>query len=676
MRIKSIRTIPTLMLVTMLNIIIFQPASALSGGEANPQALPASKPSGPSTPDEFEAFLDAYLSKQMEAHHIPGVVFTMVKDGEVFFTKGYGYADLEKKVPFDPKHTILTTASVSKAFVALAVLQLYDQGLIDLHEDVHPYINDFELPDRYPGGLTFANLLTHTDGFESRMIGIISLTEDNLRPLSEMLSTYTPAQICPPGELMTYGDFAANLAGHLVAEISDTTFEQYMADNVISALGMTNSTFDLRLSEEMLAGLARAYEYQNGSFEPVPFFYVAYSPMGGLRSTAEDMNRFMLALLNGGEYQGKRILSEEATQLMFTQQFTSHPKIAGISYGLFEHLENGHQLFFRDGDGVGTRSRVVFFPKKNLGFYIAYNSSENTLRLDIISAILDEYYVTEKDSTRTGMSSYRERAGQFAGTYRYSNADMTTFGKSMLFFSQLVEISVSKEGFLLIETASLIGGEKSSVMGGFEGASQWVEVEPLYFERVDGAGQIAFGLDNNGDVAYLYSGQGYHSTFNKLPWYESQSFHIILIELVALLLVSIVIYTFLIWPLSALIRKLRNQAAERPASRIAVVARLWAGVVGGMLALFVLRAIGVLYAIDTIGGMPNFVWGVSQEMIGALDSIYLPVMLAFALPVFSVLAWVKGWWKITTRMHYTLVTLAVFAGIWWVNYWNILGFRM
>lgn len=164
---------------------------------------------------------------------IPGVAFTMVKDGEVFFTKGYGYADLENQVPIDPEHTILTTASVSKAFAALAVLQLYDQGLIDLHEDVHPYITEFELPDRYPGGPTFANLLTHTDGFESRIIGIASLTEDNLRPLGEMLGAYTPTQIYPPGEHMTYGDFAANLAGHLVAEISDTTFEQYMTENAL-----------------------------------------------------------------------------------------------------------------------------------------------------------------------------------------------------------------------------------------------------------------------------------------------------------------------------------------------------------------------------------------------------------------------------------------------------------
>jgi CubicO group peptidase (beta-lactamase class C family) len=629
---------------------------------------------GPSDSAEFEAFIDRYMAEQIDTHHIPGVVFTMVKDGEVFFSKGYGYANLENQVPINPEDTILTTASVSKVFTALSVLQLQDKGMIDLNEDVHPYITGFHLPDNYPGGPTFANLLTHTDGFETRMIGIAVLNEEDLRPLGDMLEMYTPSQIYPPGEIITYSDFAANLGGHLVAEISGFSFEEYMDNNVLAPLEMIDSTYDQRLSEEMRAKLAQGYEYQNGKNEPIPFFYIAYSPMGGLRTTAADMNHFMLALLNGGEYHGKRILSEAATQSMFTQQFTSHPKMAGISYGLFEHLENGRQLFLRDGDGVGTRSRMVFFPEENLGFYIFYNSGENALRLDIISAILDQYYPSVEEGVPIGLPNHKERAEMFSGTYRFSNADTTTFGKSMLFFSQLVEVTESKEGYLILETASLMGGEKSSVMGGFEGVSKWLEVEPLYFERVNGKGQIAFELDEDGNVAYLYSGQGYHSPFSKLSWYETQSFHIILIEVVSIMIASMVIYTFILWPLGALANKLQKKSSQD--SWISVVARLWSGLVCGMLALFVIRAIGVLYAIGAIGNIPNFAWGVSNEMVGALNSVYLPAALALALPFFTILSWRKAWWNIPIRVHYTLVTLAVFAGIWWTHYWNLLGFHM
>ena len=95
-----------------------------------------------------------------------------------------------------------------------------------------------------------------------------------------------------------------------------------------------------------------------------------------------------------------------------------------------------------------------------------------------------------------------------------------------------------------------------------------------------------------------------------------------------------------------------------------------------MLVLFTLRAIGVLYVFGAIWGMPNFVWGVTNEMAGALNSMYVPAILALALPVFTVLSWIKGWWKGFARVHYALVTLAVFGGIWWAHYRNLLGFRM
>ena len=83
------------MLLSMLVIAAAQPAFAATSGYRNTQAQTATDLPGPTDPAEFEAFLDAYIAGQMDTYHIPGVVFTMVKDGEVFFSKGYGYADLE-----------------------------------------------------------------------------------------------------------------------------------------------------------------------------------------------------------------------------------------------------------------------------------------------------------------------------------------------------------------------------------------------------------------------------------------------------------------------------------------------------------------------------------------------------------------------------------------------------
>jgi CubicO group peptidase (beta-lactamase class C family) len=660
-----------LMLATLFAVTICQPAVVGGVACASIVGLPAAQTSGLTDPGEFEAFLDTYLAEQMKAHHIPGVVFTMVKDGHVFFSKGYGYADLEAQIPFDPEKTVLTTASLAKAFTAVGILQLYERGVIDLNADIRPYFADFRLDPSFPEPLTFANLLTHTDGFQTRLIGVLGRSEDDLPPLGELLETYMPIQIYPPGQYLTYSDFAANVAGYLTAKLSGTTFEQYMADNVFAPLGMVDSTLDVHLPEALRSRLAPGYEFQDGQYERMPFFHIRYGPSGGLRTTAADVNRFMLALLGGGEIQGARILDQATTQLMFTRQFAPHPRVGGISYGLFEHLENGQHIWLRDGDGIGTRSRMVLFPDQDLGFFISYNSGDSSLRLDIIGAFLDRYYPVAGSGVPVPMAGHQDRTQRFTGTYRILHADTTTFAKSVFFFAQLIEVHASEEGYLIVEPIS--GGDS---FGGFEGSSLWMEVEPLCFERVDGTGQIVFLQDEGGTITHMVSGQGYHGTFSKLPWYETQSFHAVLIALVAFLLMSMVVFAFVIWPLGVLVRRLVKKPVQARASWGAVAARLWAGVVSGILVLFTLWAIGVLYTAGAIAGMPNFVWGVSRNMVGALDSMYVPATLALALPVFTALAWIRGWWKVSARVHYTLVTLAVFAGIWWAHYWNLLGFRM
>jgi len=628
---------------------------------------------GPADPAELEKFLDAYIAGQMDEYHIPGVVITFVKDGDVFFTKGYGYADIESQTPFDDD-TLLTTASLGKAFTAVGVLQLNERGMTDLNEDIRPYFTEFGLQTRFDEPLTFANLLTHTDGFEARMIGVTAQTQEGLLPLGELIHTYNPTQLYPPGQYMTYGDFAANLAGYLTQKISGMPFEQYMAENILVPLHMDSSTFDQHLSNEMFGRLAVGYEYQDGHQEPVPFFYIPYAPAGGFRTTASDMDHFMLALLNGGEYNGTRIMNQQTVQMMFTQQFAPDPSMAGITYGLFEHFHNGPRALLRDGDGLGTRSRMVLFPDQDMGFFINYNLGDNNLRLNIINAIIDRYFSAGNTGAPVSMDGYQKRAAMFAGTYRPLQADMTTFGKSMYFFSQLVEVTATDEGYLSIAATGM--GDQSSVMGGFEGTSLWVEVEPLHFERVDGDGQLSFVQDEAGHIIQMISGQGYHSTFSKVAWYETQSFQIVLVELCALLIISMLASVFVTAPLKALMRKIRKQESAENNPWLAVTARMWAAVVGGMLALFIFRAIGVLYAIDIMAGMPNFVWGVSDEIVNALNSIYLPVLLSLPLPIFVGLAWGNHWWKMGNRVHYTLVTLAVLAVIWWANYWNLLGFRM
>jgi CubicO group peptidase (beta-lactamase class C family) len=129
-----------------------------------------SVPQGPSDPQELEAFLDGVFAAQMQAYNIPGATVAVVKDGELFFAKGYGYADLEKRTHVEPDKTLFRIGSVSKLLTWTAVMQLFEQGKLNLSADVNTYLTDFKIPDTYPEPITLAHLMTHTAGFEEKVI--------------------------------------------------------------------------------------------------------------------------------------------------------------------------------------------------------------------------------------------------------------------------------------------------------------------------------------------------------------------------------------------------------------------------------------------------------------------------------------------------------------------------
>jgi CubicO group peptidase (beta-lactamase class C family) len=148
--------------------------------------------SGPIDPKEFEFFLDVFINKKMEEYHIPGLVFVLVKDGDVFFTKGYGFADIEQNKPVIPAKTVFRVGSVSKVFTATAVMQLVERGDIDLNANVNQYLKLFKLEENYSKPVTMANLLTHSAGFRGRGINTWTRKESERLPLGAFLAENMP----------------------------------------------------------------------------------------------------------------------------------------------------------------------------------------------------------------------------------------------------------------------------------------------------------------------------------------------------------------------------------------------------------------------------------------------------------------------------------------------------
>ncbi len=167
--------------LTLMALLSRVPPAMAQVNTVAPGRMPTarSQPLGPTDTAELEAFLDELLFQQMEAHHIAGAAVSVVKDGKLLFAKGYGYADLENGVPVDAEATVFRIGSVGKLFTWTAVMQLVEQGKLDLDADINTYL-DFQIPDTYPQPITLKHLMTHTSGFEDRLLD--SLVSGRQRP--------------------------------------------------------------------------------------------------------------------------------------------------------------------------------------------------------------------------------------------------------------------------------------------------------------------------------------------------------------------------------------------------------------------------------------------------------------------------------------------------------------
>lgn len=216
--------------------------------------------------DRLEAYLDGIIYSQMDEHNIVGVTLAVVQDGEMILSKGYGYADREKHIPVDPAKTLFRTGSTGKLFTWTAVMQLVEEGLIDLDADISEYL-DFTIPDRLygqdrsasPDPITMFHLLTHTAGFEDVSEDLFVLSSDRMPTLERYLKNNVPARIYSPGEIMAYSNYGAALAGYVVELITGISFADYIELNICEPLGMRRSTFHQPLPDHLASDMANGY---------------------------------------------------------------------------------------------------------------------------------------------------------------------------------------------------------------------------------------------------------------------------------------------------------------------------------------------------------------------------------------------------------------------------------
>jgi CubicO group peptidase (beta-lactamase class C family) len=447
------------------------------------------------TAEDLRTFFDGMMPYALHREDIAGATLAVVKDGQIVFAQGYGYADLKTRKPVVADRTLFRPGSVSKLFTWTAVMQLVEQGKLDLDKDVNAYL-DFKVPEAFGQPITLRNIMTHTAGFEESVSELFLQKPEQQYPIGQYLQKHMPKRIFPPGKVVAYSNYATTLAGYIVQRVSGEEFTAYVANHIFKPLKMNNSTFVQLPPKALLDNMAKGYK-QASDPKPQPYEIVEAAPAGSLASTATDMARFMMAHLNGGEYDGARILKPETVKEMHSRNYTLAPGMNGFNLGFYDEDRNGHRIIGHAGDTEVFHSDLHLITDANTGIFMSFNSAGKeggvgSVRVAIFRAFLDRYFPFAAKHEKAVANPDTDNA-KVAGFYEASRRKDSAL--RLLFQLGQTEVAPQDDKTITVEMLKDASGAPK----------KWKNVGPLTYREVDGQTHLKFVTDKDGNIDYFTS---------------------------------------------------------------------------------------------------------------------------------------------------------------------------
>ncbi|ODP39033.1 serine hydrolase domain-containing protein [Sphingomonas turrisvirgatae] len=601
---------------------------------------PSRASAAPLTVSDLGNWMDPFMRDTLSKGRIAGGQVVVVKDGRTLFQRGYGYADLAAKRPMDPTRSQMRIGSTSKLFTWTAVMQLVEAGKIDLNADVNRYL-DFRITPPGNRPVTMADLMTHRGGFEEGLKDVLATDPKKLKTMERYLKENRRPFMFPPGEVPSYSNYGTTLAGYIVQRVSGEPFETYVQRHILTPLQMRHTTLAQPLPPPFARTAAKGYRTTEDA--PSPFELVGTGPAGQVSTTAGDMANFMIAHLADGSFGNAAILRPETVRLMHSPSLMVRDGFDTLAHGFFHGRRNGRVLLSHGGDTVVFHSDLNLLPQEGVGIFVSFNSRGEDdavypARERLLELFLDRYYPVAASRTPPAIPSAAADAKAIAGRYESSRRVETGF-ISLFYLLQQDQVTANPDGTIAVSSIS----DKT-----------FREIAPKLWREVGGARQLLATevegrraiIDSNNPVQILQAA----------PLSRNGS----VFQLVAGLSLSVLIVTGIAWPITAIVRRVRQrapgvtgQAARvRRATRIAVIANLAYFAGWCMLLAPILRA-DVGFYNDSLDGF------IRVLQIGALIPLAGAVLGAWN----SLMAFRsgEGWFA---RIASLIVALALIGFLW------------
>ncbi|MBN2441243.1 MAG: beta-lactamase family protein [Spirochaetales bacterium] len=588
---------------------------------------------------DIAVFFENRIPDIMKEHTLAGLGIAIIHRGEVVYQAGFGYSDVDAKIPVDPETTLFRLGSISKLFTWTAVMQLVEAGKIDLDENIATYLGDIEFTDKNALPITMKNLMSHTPGLEDYLIGLFIKDPSKIKTLETIIRGKKLKQIWPPGTQIAYSNFGTMLAGLIVEKVSNMGFEEYTEKNIFTPLNMKYSTFRQPLPQKLQPFMSKGYVRIKDEFQAEDFEIVQGAPAGGVSMSITDMARFGLSHLK----HGPRLMSDETLDFMHTSHYKQDPRMNGFAHGFIEANTHGQRIIAHGGDTIYFHSLAGLFPESDFGFVVSTNTATGMqANFALFNAFMDHFFSTPTGEERGYSTKSVRELNRFAGSYicnRRSESDMT----KLMSLGMTLEVKVSRQP----DSLDILNFLDQKVY-------RYVEVEKNIFQRFGGTDKYVFFENSDQVVTSLMLNDFPVFMFHKRPFIENPFLFIFLLVIMVLIILSGIVI--------------------RPTGIMAMVSKkhITKGLekIAG-LAGFALLISYVVFFISLITGMSGDIV-FSDLPVFPFVIIGCTFVINCALVPFCVLGWIKNFWTLFGRIFYTGMTLISSLLLVLFYYWKLL----
>lgn len=591
----------------------------------------------------LEAFMDGQIEAYMQEMHINGVTVSVVRGQELYWSKGYGWADEEAGVEVDPAKSLFRMGSISKTFVWTAVMQLYEQGKLDLDADITTYIKDFELDDSYSEPITMKHLMSHSAGFEDYYIQLFST--DSLPPpsLAAELNKHMPGRVRPPGVHSSYSNHGTGMAAYIVEQISGLTWDEYVQQHIFDPLGMSKSTFKYIVPDELKKIHAKGYTYSEGRYTSQKLKGIPLAPVGIAATTANDMAPFMIAHINNGRYKDVQLLDSATSALMQTTLHTHAEGLRGMCYGFFDHSRNGYKIVGHGGATEYFFSFMPLMPNEDIGIFISTNTQGGTdLIKKVTNAFFDRYFPNKQEIEEIEISEEELKA--FVGRYSSNRRPINRFTKIIG----------------LINSPAIVTVKNGKLHTGGSYPKTWLPIGPQTFQDSKSTDRISFEKDESGTYSYMYVDSSPHVAMERVGGIESRVLNIF----VLLMGLGLSLFALIYWSISFFFKRRYKLSTSRQLPFSSKMLTF------GNVVLLVGFALSFGAILED---------ALQRDTIG---TDYIPFILSGVFALVSIFQLILAFGhfrkniKMRSRLFYLLLSVGMLGLTILMNYWNLIGFNM